>query len=77
MVGGRRPQGIVSGRAGTDGWYRYNLDAINGAPFKGLRVSVSSEGGESIEWPNGEDEGEVTRNNAADKDIVLTVSSKA
>lgn len=38
---------------------------------------MSSSGGESIEWPNGEDVGDVTRNNAADKDIVLAISSKA
>ena len=64
-------------RTGTDGWLRYNLDAVNGDPFKGRNVTVSSEGAGSIEWPNGEDIGDATRDNAADKDVHLVVSSKA
>ncbi|KAF1969266.1 hypothetical protein BU23DRAFT_557758 [Bimuria novae-zelandiae CBS 107.79] len=54
----------------------YNLDAVNGAPFQGQNVKVTSEGAGSIEWPTGEDVGDVTRDNAADKDIVLVVSGK-
>ncbi|KAL1610141.1 hypothetical protein SLS60_001806 [Paraconiothyrium brasiliense] len=60
--------------AGDRVWY--NLDAVNGAPFKGQDVKVTSEGAGTIEWPNGEDVGDVTRDNAADKDIVLVVSGK-
>lgn len=55
---------------------RYNLDAVNGAPFKGQNVKVTSDGAGTIEWPHGEDIGDVTRDNAADKDIVLVVSGK-
>jgi hypothetical protein len=55
---------------------RYNLDAVNGAPFQGQSVRVTSEGAGTIEWPVGEDVGDVTRDNAADKDIVLVVSGK-
>lgn len=62
-------------RLDTDGG-RYNLDAVNGAPFQGQHVRVTSEGSEGIEWPNGEDGGDVTRDNAADKDIVFVVSGK-
>ncbi|KAK7185617.1 hypothetical protein DPSP01_007517 [Paraphaeosphaeria sporulosa] len=60
--------------AGDRVWY--NLDAVNGAPFQGQDVRVTSEGSETIEWPNGEDVGDVTRDNAADKDIVFVVSGK-
>ncbi|KAJ4350002.1 uncharacterized protein N0V89_008623 [Didymosphaeria variabile] len=60
--------------AGDRVWY--NLDAVNGAPFKGQDVKVTSQGAGTIEWPNGEDVGDVTRDNAADKDIVLVVSGK-
>ena len=56
--------------------YRYNLDAVQGTPFKGQDVKVTSEGARTIEWPHGEDIGDVTRDNAADKDIVLVVSGK-
>ncbi|KAF9728868.1 hypothetical protein PMIN06_002438 [Paraphaeosphaeria minitans] len=60
--------------AGDRVWY--NLDAVNGAPFRGQRVRVTSEGSETIEWADGEDAGDVTRDNAADRDIVLVVSGK-
>ncbi|KAF2439628.1 hypothetical protein P171DRAFT_369582 [Karstenula rhodostoma CBS 690.94] len=60
--------------AGDRVWY--NLDAVNGAPFQGQKVRVTSEGAPTIEWPHGEDGGDVTRDNAADKDIVLVVSGK-
>lgn len=64
-------------QTGTDGCFRYNLDAVNGEPFKGRNVTVVSEGAPSIEWPNGEDMGDATRDNAADEDIVLVISGKA
>lgn len=72
------PEVAVAGRreAATDGWFRYNLDAVNGLPFKGQNVKITSEGAGSIEWPTGEDIGDVTRDNAADKDVVLIVSGK-
>ncbi|KAJ4299409.1 hypothetical protein N0V90_004654 [Kalmusia sp. IMI 367209] len=55
---------------------RVCLDAVNGAPFKGQNVRVSSEGAGSIEWPHGEDIGDVTRDNGADRDVVLVISAK-
>lgn len=78
LRGYRRARGKTWQRRDTDGVYlrRYNLDAVNGAPFQGQDVRVSSEGSETIEWAHGEDAGDVTRDNASDKDIVLIISGK-
>lgn len=52
----------------------YSLDAVDGEPFAGHEVTVSSQGGGSIVWPEGKDIGDVTRDNASEEDVVLTVT---
>jgi hypothetical protein len=52
----------------------FSLDAANGEPFAGQKLTVTSNGGTgSIEWPTGNDIGEVTRDNSNDQDVVLTI----
>lgn len=51
----------------------YSLDATNGEPFVGHKLTVTSNGGGSIEWPSGKDVGEETRDSANTEDVVLTI----
>ncbi|KAF2657419.1 hypothetical protein K491DRAFT_595046 [Lophiostoma macrostomum CBS 122681] len=52
----------------------FSLDAVNGEPFAGQKLTVTSNGGTgSIEWPTGNDIGDQTRDNSNDQDVVLTI----
>jgi hypothetical protein len=52
----------------------YSLDAVNGEPFAGHQLTVTSNGGGSIVWPEGKDIGDVTRDSSNEEDVVLTIT---
>jgi hypothetical protein len=47
---------------------------VNGEPFAGDELTVSSKGAGSIVWPEGKDIGDVTRDNSSEEDVVLTIT---
>lgn len=47
---------------------------MNGEPFAGHELTVTSNGGGSIVWPEGKDIGDVTRDSSNEEDVVLTIS---
>lgn len=54
----------------------YSLDAVNGEPFAGHEVAVTSKNGPSIVWPQGKDIGDVTRDSSSEDDVVLTIGGE-
>ncbi|CAI6334175.1 unnamed protein product [Periconia digitata] len=56
----------------------YSIDAVNGEPFEGQKLMLSSVGGTGdVEWPSGKDIGEEIRDNEPDADVVLTIDPQS
>lgn len=56
----------------------FSLDAVFGEPFAGQKLTVSSHGGTgNIEWPTGNDVGDLVRDSDPNSDVVLTIDPQA
>ena len=63
----------VLGEDGTDGMHRYDLSTAFGEPFQGRRVTVTSSGSPTIDWPKGSNPGgSQVKVGDSSKDVVFT-----
>ena len=52
------------------------MDAVNGEPFAGHRLELISSGGD-IQWPEGVNTGNATKDTSSNEDVVFTVGGGA